>query len=252
MLSQYFQLVAVEVMLHMVLVTICLGCGYGFQLCLLGMVPVYFYGNYFSMQVQKKKVHGIFLGILSMILYIVVYARERFRGPHYVIDDNVQFVIRICMGVINFAIIILCMSLLIRHVIASESELLRKADYDALTKLPNRYYMLDRLEDIYNGKNKNDHWVAMIDIDDFKKVNDRYGHNFGDYVLIRVADILMHLDGIDACRWGGEEFLLTGKLDDTHDIPVFILLSLVILPITNHCPTIKHYCKKQQYSKLWQ
>ena len=33
---------------------------------------------------------------------------------------------------------------------------------------------------------------------------------------------------------------------------VFILLSLVILPITNHCPTIKHYCKKQQYSKLWQ
>ena len=29
-------------------------------------------------------------------------------------------------------------------------------------------------------------------------------------------------------------------------------LSLVILPITNHCPTIKHYCKKQQYSKLWQ
>lgn len=155
-----------------------------------------------------------------MILYIVVYARERFRGPHYVIDDNVQFVIRICMGVINFAIIILCMSLLIRHVIASESELLRKADYDALTKLPNRYYMLDRLEDIYNGKNKNDHWVAMIDIDDFKKVNDRYGHNFGDYVLIRVADILMHLDGIDACRWGGEEFLLTGKLDDTHDIPV--------------------------------
>lgn len=220
MLSQYFQLVAVEVMLHMVLATICLGCGYGFQLCLLGMVPVYFYGNYFSMQVQKKKVHGIFLGILSMILYIVVYARERFRGPHYVIDDNVQFVIRICMGVINFAIIILCMSLLIRHVIASESELLRKADYDALTKLPNRYYMLDRLEDIYNGKNKNDHWVAMIDIDDFKKVNDRYGHNFGDYVLIRVADILMHLDGIDACRWGGEEFLLTGKLDDTHDIPV--------------------------------
>ena len=118
MLSQYFQLVAVEVMLHMVLATICLGCSYGFQLCLLGMVPVYFYGNYFSMQVQKKKVHGIFLGILSMILYIVVYAREYFRGPHYVIDDNVQFAIRICMGVINFAIIILCMSLFIRHVIA--------------------------------------------------------------------------------------------------------------------------------------
>ena len=50
----------------------------------------------------------------------------------------------------------------------------------------------------------------MFDIDDFKYVNDKYGHPFGDTVLKRFADILNECitDGVTACRYGGEEFLL--------------------------------------------
>ena len=55
----------------------------------------------------------------------------------------------------------------------------------------------------------NDTSMILIDIDFFKKVNDSYGHNVGDSVLIQVSHaILRTLRGIDiVCRWGGEEFI---------------------------------------------
>ena len=49
--------------------------------------------------------------------------------------------------------------------------------------------------------------TALIDIDDFKRVNDTYGHHGGDQVLLQLA-ILMHQAQCSAYRWGGEEFLL--------------------------------------------
>lgn len=222
-LGRYFTLMSLEVMLHMVFACICLGCGYDFQLCLLGMVAVYFYGDYFSIQLQGKRVHGVFLGILSMALFVFVYARERMYEPLYVINDDIQFIFRISMIVINFVLVIVCMKLLTRYVIASEGALLKKADYDALTKMPNRYYMIDRIDHLYEDGQIENYWLAIMDIDDFKKINDRYGHNFGDYVLIKVAELFGSIKCVDACRWGGEEFLLLGKLDDTGNIPMDLL-----------------------------
>ena len=50
----------------------------------------------------------------------------------------------------------------------------------------------------------------MFDIDDFKYVNDKYGHPFGDVILRRFANLLRTTEkfGTTACRYGGEEFLL--------------------------------------------
>ena len=53
--------------------------------------------------------------------------------------------------------------------------------------------------------------MAIIDIDDFKNVNDTYGHNCGDYVLKKIAEIIKVSDEYVPCRWGGEEFILIGK-----------------------------------------
>lgn len=52
--------------------------------------------------------------------------------------------------------------------------------------------------------------TTLADIDDFKSVNDTYGHNCGDYVLKTMAGILEGCSPtIKVCRWGGEEFLLS-------------------------------------------
>jgi diguanylate cyclase (GGDEF)-like protein len=57
---------------------------------------------------------------------------------------------------------------------------------------------------------KNSFGVIIVDIDDFKKVNDMYGHQVGDKVLIIVADTLSQTirTGDVLARWGGEEFVV--------------------------------------------
>ena len=58
--------------------------------------------------------------------------------------------------------------------------------------------------------------LMIIDIDHFKKVNDQFGHNFGDLVLLEFAKILTKKIRVqDICvRWGGEEFVIL--LPETH------------------------------------
>ena len=75
--------------------------------------------------------------------------------------------------------------------------------------LYNRRYLNRYLERLAQ-KGKKDVYAALIDLDFFKKVNDEYGHAFGDEVLIEFARILernLIADGI-AVRFGGEEFML--------------------------------------------
>ncbi len=58
------------------------------------------------------------------------------------------------------------------------------------------------------GKNPDD-IIAMADIDHFKKINDTYGHNAGDYCLKTLAELLKEsCKNVTVGRWGGEEFLV--------------------------------------------
>lgn len=83
---------------------------------------------------------------------------------------------------------------------------------DPLTQLYNRRYMEASLErEIFRAKRRNDPVsIIMIDIDHFKRLNDAYGHETGDYVLTQFALLMQNLSrGEDiACRYGGEEFVL--------------------------------------------
>lgn len=89
--------------------------------------------------------------------------------------------------------------------------------YDNLTGLYNRHYMMDSLKEQSNYANS---WIAIMDIDNFKKINDVYGHNAGDYVLKELAKILTTVgEGCTIARWGGEEFLILGS-DMSEDISV--------------------------------
>lgn len=92
-----------------------------------------------------------------------------------------------------------------------ETELLRLATTDALTGVSNRRYAATRLEEAFERFRRYGSRAAvlMIDIDHFKRVNDRYGHVAGDVVLKEVArrmrDCLRNVDVL--ARWGGEEFM---------------------------------------------
>jgi diguanylate cyclase (GGDEF)-like protein len=79
----------------------------------------------------------------------------------------------------------------------------KKATHDALTKLYNRQYFSQVIEDKMEGEVS----VAMMDIDNFKTYNDTKGHTAGDMLLQKVADKLRVVEGTVG-RYGGEEFAI--------------------------------------------
>lgn len=93
------------------------------------------------------------------------------------------------------------------------NEALREASHrDPLTGLYNRRMVMERLreETAMVAAGGDPYAIAMIDVDHFKSVNDRFGHEVGDRVLVEMAQALVsRLKGDELCaRWGGEEFVL--------------------------------------------
>ena len=104
----------------------------------------------------------------------------------------------------------------------AEEKILHQAHYDALTQLPNRFLALERLAQMLNEAQREQHKVAVlfIDLDDFKKINDSLGHEVGDKVLIeaseRLTGVIRHIDMVG--RLGGDEFIiLLGGLKNALD-----------------------------------
>ena len=102
-----------------------------------------------------------------------------------------------------------------------QRELQTLVEKDALTGINNRRYGDKYLNKIWqeNYVTGVPYAVAICDIDHFKKVNDQYGHEAGDEVLVCVAKLLKkHMTGSGfACRWGGEEFLLVFDIAGEQD-----------------------------------
>jgi len=86
------------------------------------------------------------------------------------------------------------------------------ATFDSLTGLYNRRAILGKLRDLINLANryKEDFSLSMLDIDHFKRVNDRYGHLTGDEVLEKIATLIRRniRDTDIVGRYGGEEFII--------------------------------------------
>jgi diguanylate cyclase (GGDEF)-like protein len=87
-----------------------------------------------------------------------------------------------------------------------------QASHDVLTNLVNRRFMLQQVEQELDRCKRYGATcsIVMLDLDDFKHVNDHYGHAAGDEVLkVVTSRIKHHLRGVDTlARWGGEEFLV--------------------------------------------
>jgi len=126
-------------------------------------------------------------------------------------------------------------------------ELRAQAIHDPLTGIHNRFYFDEAIETEVERARRYNHsiGIVMIDIDNFKEVNDRFGHQKGDEVLCAVADKLQGVvrKADSVIRYGGDEFLLilpeTGEgtdriverlSDDLNDLPE--ISSIVNFPIT--------------------
>ncbi|WP_226415452.1 bifunctional diguanylate cyclase/phosphodiesterase [Shewanella glacialimarina] len=98
-----------------------------------------------------------------------------------------------------------------RELESANSLLVLFAYYDVLTGLPNRKLLAERIQQALDKSHSNNTYVsiAFIDLDGFKKVNDNYGHNIGDELLITVGTLLKNVLRADdtLARIGGDEFV---------------------------------------------
>jgi len=103
------------------------------------------------------------------------------------------------------------------RIYSNQVALLDSKERDALTRLPNRQTLETTLNDVlvfYRGKNIKKYpkksWLAIMDIDHFKRVNDEYGHLYGDEVLLQFARLMERIfrQTDFLFRYGGEEFVI--------------------------------------------
>lgn len=106
-----------------------------------------------------------------------------------------------------------------------EDQIRRLAFYDALTELPNRRLIEDRLNHAMMSSKRTGHYIALIvlDLDNFKPLNDAHGHAVGDLLLMEAAKRLKgcvrEIDTVG--RYGGDEFIvLLNELDEDRSVAI--------------------------------
>lgn len=203
-----------EMLTHAVCATIFVGWPFGFALYIVCAVPIPFFINF------KKPYTAYFSSIVMVIVFVVL--RGVTSGNSHVIyslnNVNAETVFYIFNSICSFLLII-AISAIYRasmgfthlRLKAQNESLSKLATVDPLTELFNRRAMTDFMKQIHEKSRKTGegYTIVMGDIDDFKKVNDEYGHACGDAALKGVSSIV--IDAVPAegyvCRWGGEEIL---------------------------------------------
>ncbi len=210
----YAVAIYLEVAAHMTLAIVLTGWNNDFQITLIGMSVLALYAEYTGRTLKIRYIKMMPACILGMILYIGSYVYLRYHPAPYSLPESLEFILPILWGFVVFVIMLLILQLLVSIAVNSEEQLEYQLSHDKLTGLPNRYYLAQQFEIIQNKKM--DCWIAISDIDNFKKINDTYGHNCGDYVLKTIGDIFGQKDVL-VCRWGGEEFIFVGHKNKNID-----------------------------------
>ncbi len=211
----FINLFFTQLWIFLISAVLLIGWEYGFQQYLFAMICALFLPFYIPEQTKIKRYK--FLGIVFVLTYLILqYICFKFDvGIH---KNEVKMQLLHGFNSLLSATIVMMFSAL-STLFANETrkKLSRRADFDELTGLYNRYALHQILDNYKN--NNDDFYVAIADIDFFKKINDTYGHNVGDQVLIMISKIFKDNvnSNIDVGRWGGEEFLIICNSNITYD-----------------------------------
>ena len=214
-----------EVVLHSVMATLFVGWKFGFALYIIGLVPAGFYVTYKKNNIKSTMIYSVIAGMVEFVVYISCYYISSNFKPIYDVGTKaeISFVFAInaaatFLMVIVFTVLFTLKIQTYQNMLIKKNRLLDNiANTDPLTGLHNRRSISRIFRDMIRAQIP--FCVIMCDIDDFKKLNDTYGHEFGDKVLKKVSDVMKNsvreTDYI--CRWGGEEILILVQSDNISD-----------------------------------
>lgn len=208
------------VTLNSFITTLCVGFESGFSLYLIGAIAACFYLTFVIDSFQKNVVIPTLISAFLSCCYIFNYFMMQFIDPIYTLKSGTWTgIFYVLNSIISFSMFITFNILFIWEIKARNALLSNKniqlnemAHKDPLTHLVNRRSMNEHLNrSIETLKLTGKRFCLILcDIDDFKHVNDTYGHDAGDAVLVEVSNIISSTvrDTDTVCRWGGEEILI--------------------------------------------
>ena len=196
-----------EYFAYIIVTTLLVGFGSGFHLYLIGLSVTSFFATYFS---KNKRIGGsIIWAALSIGIYLMLYFVTLNNAPKFVIPAWMQTTFMSLHIVVVFFFVVFYLFTFTKYTLSLENKIMLESRTDELTQINNRYGMYDYY---YSDEPKSDKALALFDIDDFKIINDTYGHVAGDFILKRIAHIMNEqLGDCFTCRYGGEEFLVILK-----------------------------------------
>lgn len=210
-ITTFIYLSSLEIWAHMICATLCVGTGCGFQWILLFQPVELFFAEYFSLEIKGKTAHARRGSTICFLGFILLEIYMNSHGPIYQVPEWVQLPTRISVICIVFVMAMFLLNTFTKNAYLAERKLHEKAVVDGLTGLYNRFEVMDELENRLQRKELDGAWVAMIDLDNFKNINEKYGRSIGDSMLMQVADVLRGLrEDVICARWGGDEFMICG------------------------------------------
>lgn len=214
MYAHIYYVASGEIILNTIMTTVVVGWDCGFYTFLFALTVAGYFISY-TFPRHRLSIPSIW-AIVAAIVYFSCYFYSKGHAPLNAATNSrlVDFLyIFNCICTFLFLSVFSMLFILEMRVsqknLFEENQMLGKiAGNDALTGLFNRWSIQPELENAIQSEKP--FCLIMCDIDDFKKINDTYGHNCGDEVLKHIACILSDSIPKDSyvCRWGGEEFLI--------------------------------------------
>lgn len=210
----------VEINFHALLTSVLLPCDCGFITFCVIIAPISFYMA-FSLSVFRRNIlTPSMYTILSAAVFVLCHLTRQIVPPYY---PHMAVAPMLALFFVNSFVTfftLLGTSLMFIYEMHYQQSVLRNknryldtlASLDPLTMLLNRRRMQEYMNDAYQeaAAHGTPFCLVLCDIDDFKHINDTYGHACGDQVLIHISEIIRSNVRKDdhVCRWGGEEILL--------------------------------------------
>lgn len=164
----------------------------------------------------------VYVGVLNIALYFMLTPKGTYYPSSIVISSVSIAILTMIAATINFNR--RTSSLKLEKDVTELNDTLQKNMFmDVLTNIHNRRFLTDHINDTMSLGLKPS-GIIMFDIDDFKNVNDEYGHQNGDLILEQLGRIISTLtieDNSYAVRYGGEEFLIYFKHTTKDDLYEF-------------------------------
>ena len=216
---EFSNLILMELWIFLICAVLFIGWGYGFQDYTFCIICCFFLPFYLPDNQKRKRYHMVGLGLLLILTYLGLFYLCNYTnlvvGIKGTIDSmNIVHAINstiVALAIMTFSVFSTMIGFDDRR------KLSRRADFDQLTGLYNRYALNELIYEKIRNRDK--FYLAIADIDFFKKINDKYGHDVGDEALKKVAEVFLKYceNKIYVGRWGGEEFLFISNTNISYE-----------------------------------